>query len=344
MRLLPTALLIAAPLFAADPPKPVEVRAAALARGDVIRYVTLPATVRPARQATLYAKVPGYLKSLAVDKGDPVRAGQALAEIEVPELAADLTRQKAEVTVAESAHRRLAGAQAKSPDLITPLAVEEAAGRLAMARASLERTETLLAFARITAPFGGVVTARFVDPGAFIPAATSGSAANNAAVLTVMDFSTVRLSIALPEIDAPLAAVGQPVTFTCEALPGKTFTATVARVGYALDAATRTMAVEADVPNPGLVLRPGLYATARIGVEEHKGVMTLGAEALVTEKAATFVFKAVDGKARKAAVKVGFNDGSRFEVMEGVAPSDRVLLPGKLALVDGQPVSVPAAP
>ncbi|HXJ75274.1 MAG TPA: efflux RND transporter periplasmic adaptor subunit, partial [Candidatus Dormibacteraeota bacterium] len=186
---------------AVDPPKPLEVKVTRPTRGEIIRYVTLPGTIRANQQATLYAKVPGYLKSIAVDKGDKVRAGQALGEIEVPELVAEraryraeLARAQAEVRVAELESARLGKARTQSPDLIVPQAVDAAEGRLAMAqagiesaKANLERTEMLLAFSRLTAPFSGVVTMRHVDPGAFIPAATGGSPAS-AAVLTLMDF------------------------------------------------------------------------------------------------------------------------------------------------------------
>ena len=92
-----------APLtLAADAPKPLEVKITRPTRGDIVRYITLPGAIRANQQATLYAKVAGYLKSLSVDKGDRVEAGQSLGEIEVPELLADLARYKAEVKVAET--------------------------------------------------------------------------------------------------------------------------------------------------------------------------------------------------------------------------------------------------
>src|ERR1044071_3945330 len=95
-------LALAAPLSAADAPQLVEVKTARPSRGEIIRYVTLPGTIKANQQATLYAKVAGYLKSLAVDKGDRVQTGQSLGEIEVPELIADLAKYKAEVKVAET--------------------------------------------------------------------------------------------------------------------------------------------------------------------------------------------------------------------------------------------------
>jgi membrane fusion protein (multidrug efflux system) len=208
-----------------------------------------------------------------------------------------------------------------------------------VARASLERTQTLLNFSHITAPFAGVVTARYADPGAFIPAATAGSTAQTAAVVTLMDFATVRVQVAVPEMEAPLAAAGQPVKFSCESLPGKTFEAKISRCNFSLDPATKTMLVEADFTNAGLLLRPGMYATVRLGVEKHAAVLTLPVDALVMEKTAAFVFTTADGRAKKTAIKPGFNDGVRFEIAGGVTEGDLVLLPGKTVLTDGQLVS-----
>src|SRR6058998_781182 len=219
-------------------------------RGPIIRNVTLPGEVKAYQQATLYAKVAGYLKTISVDKGDRVKEGDLIADIEVPEMLADLTRYKAEVTVAELDYKRLSESQKKLPDLVVPQTVDNAKGKLDVAKASLERTETLLGFAKITSPFSGVITRRMVDPGAFIPAATSGNSAQNAAIVTLTDFNKVRLQVAVPENEASLVAVDQPVKMTVEGLPGKTFEGKVTRFSYALDEATKTMLAEIELPNP----------------------------------------------------------------------------------------------
>lgn len=337
---LVVALLLTAPyLHAADAPKTVEVKTARPARGEIHRFVTLPGSLKANQQATLYAKVAGYLKSLNVDKGDRVTAGQALGEIEVPELAAEAVKYRAEIRVAETDLKRLTAAQKTAPDLVTPQSVDEARGRLEIAQANLERTETLLAYSKLTAPFGGVVTARYVDPGSFVPSATSGSAAQTAAILTLMDFNTVRAVVAVPELEAALVRNGQPVRLTTESLPGKKFEASVSRFSYALDDATRTMLVESDLPNPDLTLRPGMYATIKIGVEKHPDVMLIPVEALVMEKANAFAFVAADGKAKKTAIKIGFNDGAKVEVVSGLSGTEAVILVGKLVLTDGAAVN-----
>ncbi len=317
-----------------------EVKTATPTRGTIHRFVTLPGSIKANQQATLYAKVPGYLKTLTVDKGDKVTAGQSLGEIEVPELAAEAVKYRAEVRVAEADLKRRAEAREKSPDLVTPQSVDEAQGRLDIAKANLERTETLLKYSNLTAPFAGVVTMRFVDAGAFIPSATSGSAAQTAAVVTLMDFNTVRAQVAVPELEAAFVSTGQPVRVSIESLPGKTFTGTVSRQSYALDETTRTALVEADLPNPELALRPGMFATIKIGVEKHTNTMLIPSAALVTEKSGASVFIVADGKAKKTPVKAGFNDGVQAEVLSGLTGSETVILVGKQQLTNGQPVTV----
>src|SRR5439155_6859429 len=200
---------------------PLEVKVTHAARGEITRSITLPGEIKPYQAATLYAKVSGYLKTIAVDKGDQVKEGALLAEIEVPELLADRAKYKAEIEVADLDYKRLSEAQKKAPDLIVPLAVDTAKSKSEVAKANLDRAETLLQFTKITAPFSGIVTRRMVDPGAFIPAATSGSTPQNAALLTLMDFHTVRLQVAIPEAESSLVAKDEPVKLTVEGLPDR---------------------------------------------------------------------------------------------------------------------------
>lgn len=332
------------PLGVASAAEPPEIKCVHPARGEITRYVTLPGTIRANQQATLYAKVPGYLKSLAVDKGDAVKEDQPLGEIEVPELASDLAKYEAELKVADIEFERVSNAAKKAPDLVTPQSLSEAEGKRKVARARLDQTATLMKYSRIAAPFAGIITQRFVDPGAFIPAPTSGGNTQAAAILTVADFHTIRVQVAVPELEATLVDKGEHVKFSVEGLPGKTFEAKVSRISYALDEATRTMLVEADAPNPEFTLRPGMYTTAKIGVETRADALLVPVEAVVMEKTNAFLFLAVDGKAKKTAVKLGFNDGTKAEIASGATEQDRALLVGKLTLTDGQAVNAKDLP
>jgi len=322
---------------AAPPPS---VKVAELKHGPITRFITLPGQIKPYQQATLYAKVAGYLKTIAVDKGDRVNAGALLAEIEIPELIADRSRYRAEVEVADLDLKRLSESQKKAPDLVVPQAVDDARGKLDIARANLERAETLLNYARIVAPFPGIITRRMADPGAFIPAATSGSTVQDAAIVTLTDFNRVRLQVAVPEVEAALVAVEQPVKLTVDGLPGRTFEGTVTRFSYALDETSKTMLAEIELANPKLELRPGMYASVRIGIQRKEDALLLPAEAVVTEKAGAFVFVLAENRAKKTRVQTGFKDGTEVEIVSGLTPPQQVILAGKQPLNDGQAVTV----
>ena len=330
--------------------EPPEIKATHPVHGPITRFVTLPGTIRANQQATLCAKVPGYLKSLTVDKGDAVKEDQPLGEIEVPELASDLAKYEAELKVADIDFERVSNAAKKASDLVTPQSLSEAEGKRKVARARLDQTTTLMKYSRIAAPFAGVITQRFVDPGAYIPTPTSGGTAQTAAIVTIADFHIIRVQVAVPELEAALVDKGEAVKFSVEGLPGKTFEAQVSRISYALDEATRTMLVEADAPNADLVLRPGMYATAKIGVETKADALLVPVEALVMEKTNAFIFVATGGgregppKAKKTAVKLGFNDGTKVEIASGATEQDRVLLVGKMTLTDGQAVNAKDTP
>jgi RND family efflux transporter MFP subunit len=333
------------PAEAAKPAAPpVSVQVVQPRCGSVTRNVTLPGEIKAYQQATLYAKVAGYLKTITVDKGDRVKAGELIADIEVPEMLADLARYKAEVEVAELDYHRLSESRKKLPDLVVPQTVDNAKARWDVAKAGLERTETLLGFAKITAPFSGVITRRMVDPGAFIPAATSGSTAQNAALVTLTDFNRVRVQVAVPELEASLIATNQPVKLSVEGLPARSFDGQITRFSYALDEATRTMLAEIELANPTLELRPGMYASVRIGIERKENTLLVPVAALVVERAGAFVFTIQDQKARKTGVQTGFNDGTNVEIVRGVGPDQPVIIVGQRVLSDGQAVKAAEGP
>jgi membrane fusion protein (multidrug efflux system) len=323
----------------AAPAAPLSVPVTQARRGPITRSISLPANVRALRQATLYAKVAGYLKTIGVDRGDKVEAGEVLAEIEAPELLADAAKHEAEVAATQADHRRLAEASKRAPDLVVPLAVETAKGKYEMALAGARRNQTLLGFTRIVAPFSGVVTRRWADVGALIPAATGNSTPAGAAVVTLADFSRVRVEVSVPEPEVPLLKAGLAAEVKVDELPGKAFSGQVTRIAWSLDEATRTMPVEIELANPDDALRPGMFATAKIAVSQKPDALLLPTDALVVEKAKTSVFALVDGKAKKVPVKVGFEDGKSFEVLEGIAAEAVVILTGKLPLADGQPIN-----
>jgi len=310
-----------------------------LRTGDITRSVQLLGEVRPNQQVALYAKVGGYVKALRADIGDRVAAGQVLAELEVPELIADEARTRAELALAELEHRRAQEAAKQAPDLVPRQQVDAAAAKLAVAKAAQERNATLLGFAMIRAPFAGVVSRRSVDVGAFVPAATGGGA-GPAALFVLTDFATVRVQAALPENEAGLAVPGQPVSVLAEAAGAKPYATQLTRLAGVLENPSKTMLIEAVLPNPDGALKPGMYANVKLGIEQHKATTLLPLTAIVMEKAVATAYVYEGGKARRRVLKAGFNDGANLEVLDGVKPNEDVLVVGAATLTDGQAVTL----
>ena len=310
----------------------LELPAAKPGKGTIHRWISLPAEFAPWQQVELRARVAGYIEKVTVDKGDMVREGQELVSISVPELEAELIGHRAEIAAAEVEVKRLHEARAKSPDLVLPQAVDDAEAKLAIARAGLERIEALIGLAQIKSPFGGLITDRLADTGAY-------AAAGGNTLLQLTDTATLRLQIPVIEVETSHLRVGQQVEAKVDALGGAVVKGTLSRITGALDPRTRTMLVEADFKNADGRLRPGMFATARISVEQHDNATIIPAAGLVKEKTANFVFKHIDGKAVKTAVTVGFNDGVNVEVPD-LKPEDVILLPGTVTLTDKQEVTV----
>jgi len=329
---------------------PIEVKGVHPHRGEVYRIINLPGEVRPLYEVTLFAKVDGYLERLTVDKGDSVRAGGLIANIDVPELRANLAKHKAELELAQAEFKQMSETAANNVGYV-PVADSEASrtrlaissGKLAVAKANLQHTESMLKYARVTAPFDGTITKRYVDPGAYIPVPNAADTPEAAAIVNLTNFKTLRMQVAVPETEATHIQIGQPIRWTTDDYPGQHFDGTVTRAYWAFDKATKTMLTETQMANPGMKLRPGMLVNARIGIEKKNDALLLPVAALVKEKTNSFVFIFTDGKAKKVPVQAGFNDGTNVEIVAGVKPADLTIVPGQQALRDGQLVKVTEA-
>lgn len=333
-------------------------------RKDLTRTITLPGTLLAFNEATLYGKVAGYLKAIRVDKGDRVRRGQTLAVLEVPEMVkeidqaqaayqealANLNQAKAEAELQGVTYKRYSEVHSKDPEAIANQELDQyrskyevaeanvklAEARVATATANRDRLMALHQYANISAPFGGVITARFVDPGALIQAATSST--QGQPVLTIQDLDTVRVYVGVPEINVPLIQIGTPSALTTAAYPGKVFTASVTRFAEALDPSTRTMKTEIDVPNRQHLLRPGMYADVTLAIEKVRNALVVPDSALVVEGSRKFVWVVRDAAAHRLEVETGMDDGAESEIRSGLKGEEQVVVAGKDSLAEGKAV------
>ncbi len=310
-------------------------------RRDLAHTLTLPGNVSPWLQATLYAKVPGYLKSMNADKGDVVKKGQLLAVLDAPEVEQLFQQADADYQIKQVTFERLRNVWRENPDVIAKQDVDLAEAAAKATKHLRDSRRSMLEYTKVFAPFDGTITARFADPGAFIPAAT-GSATQSTPFFTVMDLDTVRIYVSVPQEAALWANQGVPAVLTARELPGQEIRGAITRTTSALDPSTRTLLVEIDLPNPNHRLRPGMFVTATLILEEHPQALALLPAALVSDKTGESVFVVEGGTAKRVAVKTGLDDGAWVEVLEGLQENMEVVVVGKTGLTDGQAVHASA--
>jgi len=322
----------------------------------VSRTVDLPAEIQPYLSVAVHARVAGYVEHVMVDRGSVVKQGQLLADLSAPELAAHIAEAESRVQTAESegaqAEAQLAAAQSTYDRLreasATPGAVAgnevvqaqkqvEAAQAMVHAREQARQTaasalraqKDFEAYLRITAPFDGVVTDRFVHPGALV------GPGQDAALLVIQQISKLRVVVAVPEEDVGGIVSGAKILFHVPAHPDRAYTGTVARIAHMLDPKTRTMPVELDVRNPDGSLVPGMYPTVKWPVRREHPALFVPKTSVVSTSERTFVICARDGRAQWVDVKKGATEGDLVEVSGSLAAGDRVVLRGTDELREG---------
>jgi HlyD family secretion protein len=217
--------------------------------------------------------------------------------------------------------------------------VTAAQAEVKVAQAELERVQVQLGFAKIIAPFDGVVTHRSMFPGDFVRAATESG---NQSLLTVQRTDMMTVVVQVPDRDVIYADVGDPVTLEIDALPGVHYTAKISRIAQSQDPQTRLMRVEIDLPNPLGKIRDGMYGRATILLDKGADTFSMPTSCLVnkSEDGSTgSVYVVKDGHAHLVPVRLGDDNGLRVAVLGGLTSSDHVILSPSTALADGAAVT-----
>ncbi len=298
------------------------------------RTVDLPATIHGYTEAAIYAKVAGYLKTIDVDKGDRVQQGQVVAILETPDLDKQVADAKAAYWLQSVTDKREQILVRQG--VIAQQEADTAHANMLQAKATYEQLLAEQGYKDITAPFDGIVTARYVDPGALIPQATTS--ANGIPIISVATLSPLRVYADVPQSLALSVKNGDPVTITSYELVGKQFKGDVIRHPDALDTASRTMLVEVDLPNKDHALLPGMYAKLDITVSAAQSGNMVRDDALVFRDGKVFVPVVRDGHLRLVQVKLGYDNGQTVVVEGDVHGNDLVALNVGQAATDGEVV------
>ncbi|HZO80881.1 MAG TPA: efflux RND transporter periplasmic adaptor subunit [Candidatus Binataceae bacterium] len=306
-------------------------------RGEAVRSLTLPGDVVGYFQSALYAKVTGYLKQIFVDKGDRVKKGQVLAEIEVPELRERLDRARSNLEIQQLTYNRLDRVWKSDPRLVAREDVDIAYSKFQQAKAQADELAAMVSYTRIIAPFDGIVTERFVDPGALIKAGGQGGVSAPmegtaraggvaAPVVSVADIEKLRIYVYVPQDTVNYIRRGLPVTVTFRELPGRVYHASVTRFAHSLDLATRTMLTEIDLDNPRREIYPGMYANVVLDLERHPNAIKLPDSAVGNSSdGAHFVLVARHGRLVRVPVTVGIDTGIDVEITKGLTGDEEVV-------------------
>lgn len=365
-------------------PAPRAASVVTVQRGPLAATLSVAGEFQPYQEVELHAKVSGYIRWIKVDIGDRVRQGEVLATLDVPELSdqlqgaeaevrhtqSDIARAQSEVVAAKATYvalhaqyTRLAQAAHQRPGLIAEQELDDAqakdqqaAANIGVAQASLNaveqqlgvskadshRYQTLASYEQIVAPFNGVVTMRYADTGSLIQAGQNSNT-QSMPVVRVAQSDLLRLRMPVPESDVPYIAIGSPVQIHVSA-DGRTFTGKIVRFTRALDANTRTMLTEVDVPNPDLSLSPGMYADTTIQLQQKPDALTLPMQAVVQDGANDFVL-VLDGNNRVVHrnVTLGIQTANEMEITSGLKEGDRVIASGQSNYQPGDTVTPHAA-
>lgn len=312
---------------------------------DVEETVRAPVDLRPLLQAEVGAKTLGYLDSVLVDRGDPVKKGQLLATVRPSDLPDQLAAARSAAEQAKAAVA-LARANLERARALAP------AGRVS--RQELQQAETALAAAeataagarsqvgglairlgetRITSPLDGVVSSRRLDPGALV-----GPSSNNGPILTVDQIEVLRLFVSVNEADVQRLRLGQPAHVAVDAMPDRVFEGKVVRLAPSLDPATRTLDAEVQLSNREGLLRAGMYGRASIVTGVHPGSLTVPVSAVQISNGRHYVYALQGDKVQRREVRTGVDGEVWLEVLSGLRAQDEVVVAGLEGLADGSTV------
>ena len=362
-----------------DSPAAVTVGVTKVTRKSLQRQITLSSELVPFQEIDVYAKESGFVKKLLVDYGSRVQAGQLMAVLEIPELEAQLQvdqaaiknatdevsraehqlkRYQAMYTALHLEYTRLHGVFESQPGLVAQQEVDDAQGKdlaaasevdaaesslqaaqseLLVDKSKLIHDQALFDYARITAPFAGVITQRYANLGTLMQAGTSSSTQSMPLVRLSQD-DLFRLVIPVPESSVRYIRVGDPVDVRVPSL-NRTFPGKVARFSLDVQEDTRTMHTEVDVPNPGRLLMPGMYAETTLTLEAKDNVLSVPLEAVNHDGDQTTVYVvSPGGKVEDRVIKLGLETSTEAEVVAGLAEGESVIVSDRSGLKPGEEV------
>jgi RND family efflux transporter MFP subunit len=340
----PAAKAAADETFGAAPVKVFKAR-----RQRITEKITYTGTLEAWTKINITPETGGKIARIYVQEGDRVAQGQVLAELETASIRLQLKQAQAGVAVAEASYADALRNKERMDRLIKEQAVSEqqrekvqlaydgAAAQLEQARAGLNLAQHALDVSIMTAPFAGVVASKNAEVGDVINPMMGGFGGGAGGVLTLMDFSRIKIVVAVSSQDIGRIRKGQAALLRVPGVPGRDFAGVVRIVNLTADPLSKKFGIEAVFDNPEGLLRPGTFGDIVFELASHENALVVPQNAILEN---SYVFVVEGGKAVKKTVTMGLQNTTMIEILGGLAEGDAVVAEGNYGLEEGAPVQV----
>ena len=309
---------------------PMTVEVTKVAQQALPQAITAVGSLRSDESITVRPEVAGRISAILFKEGQHVGRGMTLVRLDPAINQAEVQQARANLKLAQSKYDRAVDLAQRN--FISGQAKDEAENNLRVAEASLALVEARLAKTEIKAPFAGVIGLRVVSVGDYVK--------EGADVVNLESIDPLKVDFRVPEIYMRQVQVGQTLTVTLDALPGRSFEGKVFAVNPLVDAAGRAVVIRAIVANPDTSLRPGMFARVRLITRDEKEALVIPEQAIVPQGDEQYVFRVVEGKVARVKVEIGQRRDGKVEITKGLGAGDVVVTAGQLKLRDGTPVTI----
>ncbi len=320
-----------APVAAAEP-APASVEVARVTSGRVEQALNSLGTLQARERVPVASLNPGMVTAIHFREGSRVEANALLVELDQRIARANLASAETELRAAQIRFERsqqLSGSGFRSRQQLDDdrAAIDRAAAEVAI-------RQTQLAQLSVRAPFGGILGQREFGLGEYIEAGKR--------LVMLEDRSVLRVNFRVPERFLPQLAIGQQVELSLDAVPGRSFSGRVTLLDARADSNDRDIQVRAEIPNDPPVLPSGLFARVRLVIESRPEAIIVPPASVLYTLTGAYVYKVVDGRARRTVVRVGLQLADRVEILDGLQAGDTVVTAGQFNLDDGRRVTTQA--
>ena len=316
---------------------------------NIDHIVSATGTAHPDREVEIKTTVSGVIDKIYVEEGDYVNEGQKLADIDLKKFQLVVEQSNAALAQAKAAFNNASLELERKKTLFEKKAISEGmfdgvktqyeASKAAyeMAQVGMKNSNLIFNDANMAAPISGYIKTRAKEAGEYVDAMMDNL------VFVIIKTDPIRIKFSLPEKYAGMVKKGYKFTVSFDYLQDKTYEGVVTIVPPAVDQATRTVTIEGQVRNPKSTIKAGAFAQIKLNLDGNQKSLTVSADTIISEQGEKFVYKMVNGKAVRAKVIIGAENGDYVEILSGISIDDQIITEGKSGLFDGADIEVKQA-